>query len=60
MNYYIEIQIRNMLSMTKTFEQACELAATKNDGKIDAAEAKALKKIKAATAKFQKELEAIK
>ena len=35
MNYYIEIQIRNMLSMTKTFEQACELAATKNDGKIE-------------------------
>lgn len=60
MNYYIETQIKNMLSMTKTFEQACELAATKNDGKIDAAEAKALKKIKTATAKFRKELESIK
>lgn len=60
MNYYIEAQIKNMLSMTKSFEQACTLAATKNDGKIDAAEAKTLKKIKAATTKFQKELESIK
>lgn len=58
MNDYIQMQIRNMISMTKNFEQACELAATKNDGKIDAAEAKALKKIKAATAKFIKEIEA--
>ena len=60
MNYYIEAQIKNMITMTKSFEQACILAATKNDGKIDAAETKALKKIKAATTKFQKELEAIK
>ena len=60
MNYYIEVQIKNMLSMAKTFEQACELAATKNDGKIDTAEAKTLKKIKAATDKFCKELSVIK
>lgn len=60
MNDYIEMQIRNMLSMSKTFEQACTLAAMKNDGKIDEAEAKTLKKIKAATAKFTKELESIK
>lgn len=60
MNDYIKSQIVNMLSFTKTFEQACELAATKNDGKIDAAETKTLKKIKAATTKFQKELESIK
>ena len=60
MNDYIEMQIKNMLSMSKTFEQACELAAMKNDGRIDAAEAKTLKKIKAATARFKKELESIK
>lgn len=60
MNDYIKSQIANMLSFTKTFEKACELAATKNDGKVDAAEARTLKKIRAATAKFQKELESIK
>jgi hypothetical protein len=54
------MQIRNMLTMSKTFEQACELAAMKNDGKIDPSEEKILKKIKAATAKFRKELEAVK
>ena len=59
MNDYIEMQIRNMISMTKTFEQACELAATKNDGKIDAAETKTLKKIRAASSKFIKEIESI-
>ena len=56
MNDYIEMQIKNMILMTKTFEQACELAAQKNDGKIDASEAKTLSKIKAATEKFRKEL----
>lgn len=60
MNDYIEMQIRNMVSMTKTFEQACEIAATKNDGKIDVAETKTLKRIKAATAKFRREIESIK
>ena len=60
MNDYIEMQIRNMVSMTRTFEQACEMAATKNDGKVNAAEAKTLKRIKAATAKFRKEIESIK
>ena len=60
MNDYIDMQIRNMISMTKTFEQACVLAATKNDGKIDAAEMKALKKIKAASNRFIKEIESIK
>jgi len=60
MNDYIQMQIRNMVSMTKTFEQACELAAMKNDGKIDAAEIKTLKKIKAASDKFIKEIESIK
>ena len=60
MNDYMHMQIQNMLAMTRTFEQACQLAAMKNDGKIDEHEAKNLKKISAACAKFRKELDGIK
>lgn len=60
MNYYIDAQITNMITMVKTFEQSCKMAATKNDGTIDRAEEKQLKKISAATQKFIKELESLK
>ena len=60
MNSYIKAQILNITTMTKTFEQACELAAMKDDGKISREEEKQLKKIKAASQKFRKELESIK
>lgn len=60
MNFYIDAQITNMIAMTKTFEQSCELAAVKNDGVTSKEEEKQLKKIKAATQKFRKELEALK
>ena len=60
MNFYIDAQITNMIAMTKTFEQACELAAVKNDGIISRDEEKQIKKIKAASQKFRKELEALK
>lgn len=60
MNSYIEAQIMNMKIMTKTFEQSCRMAAMKNDGQIDKAEEKTLKKISAATQKFIKELESLK
>lgn len=60
MNYYINAQITNMITMAKTFEQSCKMAAMQNDGKIEKAEEKNLKKINAATQKFIKELEAIK
>ena len=50
----------NMKIMTKTFEQSCRMAAMKNDGQIDKAEEKTLKKISAATQKFIKELESLK
>lgn len=60
MNSYIQAQILNITTMTKTFEQACEIAAVKDDGKISREEEKQLKKIKAAAQKFRKELEAIK
>lgn len=60
MNSYIKAQILNITTMTKTFEQACELAAMKDDGKISREEEKQLKKIKTASQKFRKELESIK
>lgn len=59
MNSYINAQILNMVTMTKTFEQACELAAIKDDGKLSKDEEKMLKKIKSASAKFRKELETV-
>ena len=60
MNSYIKAQILNITTMTKTFEQACEMAAMKDDGKISREEEQQLKKIKAASQKFRKELESIK
>jgi len=60
MNSYIHAQILNITTMTKTFEQACELAAMKDDGEISREEETQLKKIKAASQRFRKELEAIK
>lgn len=60
MNTYIDAQITNMITMAKTFEQSCKMAAMKNDGQIDKAEEKTLKRIKAATNHFIKELERLK
>ena len=60
MNYYIEAQIFNIKSMVKVFEQACEIAAKKEDGQINKNEEKQLKQIKAAAEKFCKELDKIK
>ena len=60
MNSYIDAQILNMINMVKTFEQSCKMAAMKNDGQIDKAEEKQLKKISVATQHFIKELGKIK
>ena len=60
MNSYIYAQIINRQTMVKTFEQACELAALKDDGKISKDEAKQIKRIKAAAQQFHKELEKVK
>ena len=49
-----------MQAMAKTFEQSCELAATKDDGKVSKDEAKQLKRIKAAVETFCKELDKVK
>lgn len=59
MNSYIDAQILNMITMVRVFEQSCEYAAVKDDGKINRDEEKQLKKIKSASQKFIKELEAI-
>lgn len=59
MNSYINAQILNMITLTKTFEQACDLAALRDDGIKSREEEKKLKKIKAASQKFRKELESI-
>ena len=48
-----------MIIMVGTFEQACKLAATQDDGNISKEEAKALKSINAAAEKFKKELSKI-
>lgn len=60
MNSYVKAQILNIITITKTFEQACEMAAMKDDGKISREEEKQLKKIKTASQKFRRELTAIK
>ena len=60
MNSFIEAQIANMITVTETFTHACEMAALKDDGRISKDEEKQLKKIKAASEKFIKELNHIK
>ena len=59
MNTYIDAQITNMITMVKTFEQSCKLAAIENDGHVNKIEAKQLKKISNATDRFIRELEKI-
>lgn len=60
MNSYIQAQIVNITTITKTFEHACEMAALKDDGKVSREEERQLKKIKAASQRFIRDLEAIK
>lgn len=59
MNDYIKAQIVNMITIVRTFETSCKMAALKNDGKIDKIEEKQLKKINTASEKFIQELERI-
>ena len=54
MNPYIETQIFNIKSMVKVFNQSCEMAAMKDDGKISKEEAKQLSKIQATVERFCK------
>ena len=59
-NIFIETEIANMKLLARTFPQRCESMATKDDGKINAEEAKILKKVNAATSRFLKDLSRIK
>ena len=60
MNDYMEAQIMNMIAIVRTFEHSCQMAALKNDGKIDNAEAQQLKKINLASEKYIQRLQKIK
>lgn len=60
MNHNLNSQVLNMIAITKTFEQGCIMATMQDDGKTNPDEAKTLKKIKAASEKFIRELESIK
>ena len=59
MNTYIKMQLNTMIQYLDSFEQACEIAASKDDGMIDRREEKQLKRIKKAVARFKRELQNI-
>ena len=59
MNTYIKMQLNTMIQYLDSFEQACQIAAAKDDGEIDPKEQKQLKKIKKAVARFKNELQDI-
>jgi len=48
-----------MIISIQTFQQACEMAAFKDDGEISKAEKRTLKRIRAAASAFKAELEKI-
>ena len=56
MNSDIDAQCRHMIAMVSTFEQACSMAATTDDGHISSDEEKALRKIRASAKRFKDEL----
>ena len=59
MNHYIREQIKSMVTITGTFRGYCRSAALQDDGRIDKAEEKTLKRIDRAADRFVKELEKI-
>ena len=60
MNQFIEMQCQNMVTTVEVFEQACALAARKDDGQISSEEEKVLKRIYAAAKAFKQELKRLK
>ncbi len=60
MNRYIAAQCRNMITIVETFEEACKLAAIKDDGTISKEEEKTLHKISKTAGKFKDELSKVK
>ena len=59
MNTYIKMQLNNMISYLNGFEQACEMAAMKDDCVIDRSEERQLERIRKASAEFRRELEKV-
>ena len=59
MNYFIDGQIVNMISIAKTFEASCQMAATKDDGRTSRQEEATLRAIHESTQRFIKELKQI-
>lgn len=55
-NTFLELQIKTMITTVQGFEQAFQIAAMQDDGKISKAEEKALRKVRAAAAAFMAEL----
>lgn len=59
-NIYMNIQITNMLTSLRIFDDAIKLAARKDDGEINKEEQRQLQQIAKATAQYRAELERIK
>ena len=57
MNSYISAQCKTMVQQVELFNQACKMAALKNDGTIDSDEQKVLKKIYKASDAFVRDLQ---
>ncbi len=57
MNTFMTIQINNMITSLRLFEDALKLAALKDDGVLSKSEEKQLKAVYKATEVFKKELE---
>lgn len=57
MNSHMDAQCRHMITMISTFENACLLAAKKDDGLTSSGEEKALNEIMKANRLFKKRLE---
>ena len=60
MNSYIKMQLNTMLQYLDSFEQACEMAAMRDDGTVDKTERKQIEKIRSACEHFRKDLSKIK
>ena len=60
MNSYMKIQIDTLLVSVDAFTKSLEMAALQDDKRIDKAEARALRKAKAASERYKKRLIKIK
>ena len=59
MNSYIKMQLNTMIQYLDSFEQACQIAATRDDGQIDRKEEKQLRRIRKSVVRFKRDLERI-